>query len=118
MGRWTAAVFRPVEEDEDENQYTNPPNLCQCYKMIIDPVANLLVEPEIIIIPDRVLWKVPFSAFKDENGKYLSDNFMVHIAPSLTTLRLIQESPEGYHNQTDIRIVAEPKVSEQGWRSG
>ena len=61
-----ATVFRPVEEDGDENQYIDPPNLSQCYKMIIGPVADLLVEPEIIIVPDRVLCKVPFSAFKDE----------------------------------------------------
>ena len=99
-GDWPAD-FRLLEEDEDENQYIDPPNLSQCYKMIIGPVADLLVDPEIIIVPDRVLCKVPFSAFKDENGKYLSENFRIRIVPSLTTLRLIQESPEDYHNQTE-----------------
>ena len=107
------SVLRPVEQaEEDENQYIAPPNLSQCYKMIFGPVANLLVEPEIIIVPDRVLCKVPFSAFKDENGKYLSENFRIRIVPSLTVLGLIQESPEDYHNQTDVLIVGEPKVSE------
>ena len=107
------SVLRPVEQaEEDENQYIAPPNLSQCYKMIFGPVANLLVEPEIIIVPDRVLCKVPFSAFKDENGKYLSDTFRIRIVPSLTALRLIQESPEDYHNQTDVLIVGEPRVSE------
>ena len=57
------AISRPVEDDEDEIQYIDLPNLSQCYKMIIGPVADLLVEPEIIIVPDRVLCKVPFSAF-------------------------------------------------------
>ena len=107
------SVLRPVEQsEEDENQYIDPPNLSQCYKMIFRPVANLLVEPEIIIVPDRVLCKVPFSAFKDENGKYLSEKFRIRIVPSLTVLRLIQESPEDYHSQTDVLIVGEPKVSE------
>ena len=106
------AVFRPVEKDEDENQYIDPPNLSHCYKMIIGPVADLLVEPEIIIVPDRVLCKVPFSAFKDENDKYLAETYRIRIVPSLTTLRLIQESPEDYHSQTDVLIVGEPKVGE------
>ena len=106
------AVFRPVEKDEDENQYIDPPNLSQCYKMIIGPVADLLVEPEIIIVPDRVLCKSPFSAFKDENDKYLAETYRIRIVPSLTTLRLIQESPEDYHSQTDVLIVGEPKVGE------
>ena len=105
-------AFRPVEEDEDENQYIDPPNLSQCYKMIISPVADLLVEPEIIIVPDRVFYKVPFSAFKDENNKYLSETFRIRIVPSLTTLRLIQESPEDYHSQTGVLIVGEPDVGD------
>ena len=107
------AVLRPVEEDgDDESQYIDPPNLSQCYKMIIGPVADLLVKPEIIIVPDSVLCKVPFSAFKDENGKYLSETFRIRIAPSLTTLRLIKESPEDYHSQTGVLIVGEPKIGE------
>ena len=107
------AVLRPVEEDEDdEGQYIDPPNLSQCYKMIIGPVADLLVEPDIIIVPDSVLCKVPFSAFKDENGKYLSETFRIRIAPSLTTLRLIQESPGDYHSQTGVLIVGEPKIGQ------
>ena len=105
-------VFRPVEQDEDENHHIVPPNLSQCYEMIIEPVANLLVEPEIIIVPDRTLYKVPFSAFKDENGKYFSETFRIRIVPSLTTLRLIQESPENYHSQTGVLIVGEPDVSD------
>ena len=107
------AVLRPVEEDgDDESQYVDPPNLSQCYKMIIGPVVDLLVEPEIIIVPDSVLCKVPFSAFKDENDKYLSETFRIRIAPSLTTLRLIQESPEDYHSQTGVLIVGEPKIGQ------
>ena len=107
------AFLRPVEEDgDDKSQYIDPPNLSQCYNMIFGPVADLLVEPEIIIVPDSVLCKVPFSAFKDENGKYLSESFRIRIAPSLTTLRLIKESPEDYRSQTGVLIVGEPKIAE------
>ena len=105
-------VFRPVVRDDDDNQYIDSPNLSECYKMIIGPVANLLEEPEIIIVPDRVLWKVPFSAFKDENEKYLSETFRIRIVPSLATLRLIQECPEDYPSQTDVLIVGEPRVGQ------
>ena len=111
-GHGPGVVFRPVEKDEEEDQHIDPPNLAQCYKMIIDPVADLLVEPEIIIVPDRTLYKVPFSAFKDGNEKYFSEMFRIRIVPSLTTLRLIQESPEDYHSQTGALIVGEPDVSD------
>ena len=99
-----------VTEDDVETQLHEPPSLSECYKMIIAPVADLLDEPEIIIVPDRILFKVPFSAFKDESGKYLSESFRLRIVPSLMTLKLIQESPVDYHSQTGALIVGDPQV--------
>ena len=102
---------RLVEQEEDENQHLEPPTLAHCYQMIIAPVADLLGEPEIIIVPDRVFFRVPFVALKDENTKYLSESFRIRIVPSLTTLQLIQNSPADYHSQTGALIVGEPDVS-------
>ena len=103
---------RPIEQEEDENQHLEPPSLAQCYNMIIAPVADLLDEPEIIIVPDRILYKVPFAALKNENGEYLSETFRIRIVPSLTTLKLIQDSPADYHSQTGALIVGEPDVGD------
>ena len=99
-----------VTEDDDENQFHEPPSLSECYKIIITPVADLLDEPEIIIVPDRILYKVPFAAFKDESGKYLSESFRLRTVPSLITLKLIQDSPADYHSQTGALIVGDPQV--------
>ena len=104
------ATSRLVEKDEDKNQTVEPLSLSQCYKMIIVPVADLLEEPEIVIVPDRVLYNVPFVALQDENGKFLSETFRIRIAPSLTTLKLIQDSPADYHSETGALIVGDPKV--------
>ena len=101
---------RLVEEDEDPDQDYAPPSLSQCYKMIIAPVADLLDEPEIIIVPDRVLFNVPFAALEDEDEGFVSEAFRIRIAPSLTTLKLIQDSPADYHCQTAALIVGDPQV--------
>ena len=105
-------------EDDDEDQFHQPPSLSECYKMIIAPVADLLDEPEIIIVPDRILYKVPFAAFKDESGKYLSESFRLRIVPSLTTLKLIQDSPAEYHSQTGALIVGDPQVGHVTYKGG
>ncbi|MCO0638177.1 CHAT domain-containing protein, partial [Lutimaribacter sp. EGI FJ00014] len=77
-----------------------------CYKWIIAPVADLLTEPEIIIVPDRFLYRVPFAALRDEPAeKYLSEKYRIRIIPSLTTLRLIQECPADYHSPTGALVV-------------
>ena len=105
------AAVRLVEEESEEDQQPVP-TLAECYNMIIAPVADLLDKPELLIVPDRSLYKVPFAALKDERGKYLSDNFRIRIVPSLNTLKLIQDSPRDYHSQIGALIVGEPDVSE------
>ena len=82
------------------------------YKIFIAPVADFLDKPEIIIVPDRHLFKVPFAALEDEEGRSLSESFRIRIVPSLTTLKLIQDSPTDYHSQTGALIVGDPKVGD------
>ena len=101
---------RLVEEDEDDQQHIL--TFADVYKMIIAPVAELLDKREIIIVPDRLLFTVPFAALKDERGKYLSESFRIRIIPSLTTLKMIQDSPADYHSQTGALIVGDPDVGE------
>ena len=92
------------------------PNLTLFYKMIIAPVAKLLKGSEIIIVPDRHLYRVPFPALLDDSGKYLSETFRIRIVPSLTTLKCIQDSPADYHSQTGALIVGDPDVGEVIWK--
>ena len=92
------------------------PDLTLFYKMIIAPVIDLLQGSEIIIVPDRRLYRVPFPALLDNSGKYLSETFRIRVVPSLTTLKFIQDSPADYHSQTGVLIVGDPKVGEVVWK--
>ena len=102
------ATLRLVEEDKDT------PSLVDGYNMIVTPVADLLEEPEIIIIPDPLLYRIPFAALTNdkvkEETKYLSDTQRIRIVPSLTTLKLIQLSSPDYHSETGALIVGDPEV--------
>ena len=105
------AALRLVELDEDHQEQEPTPTLELLYKIFIAPVADLLDEPEILIVPDRSLYKIPFAALKDENGSYLSETFRIRIVPSLTTLKLIQERPATQCNDRSVLIVGDPDVS-------
>ncbi|XP_078371837.1 tetratricopeptide repeat protein 28-like [Oculina patagonica] len=106
----TFRAFRLVDDDDEECKDPES-SLSLCYKMIIVPVADLLEGSEIIIVPDRFLYQVPFAALSSENGKYFSETFKIRIVPSLSTLKLIQDSPADYHSQTGALIVGDPVVS-------
>ena len=103
------AAPRLIEENGEEIQNCEA-NLSLYYRMLISPVVDLLEEPEIIVVPDRSLNQVPFAALTDERGRYLSETFRIRIVPSLTTLKLIQDSPADYHSQMGALIVGNPEV--------
>ena len=100
--------YRLVEEDEDEGVVSS---LSLCYKMFIARVYDFLEEPEVIIVPDRRLYKVPFAALSEKEGaEYLSETHRIRVIPPLTTLKIIQDSPEDYHSNTGALIIGNPKV--------
>ena len=99
-------------ETEEEEDLQPVPSLAECYQMIIAPVTNFLDEPELVIVPHRSLYKVPFAALKDESEKRLSQTYRIRIVPSLSTLGLIRDSPADYHSQTGALIVGDPDVGD------
>ena len=109
--------LRLVEVEEEESKQPEPLTLSEVCNLLIAPVSDLLEGPEIIIIPDRGLYHVPFAALpevnekSDERKRYLSDTFRIRIVPSLTTFKLIQDSSADYHSKTGALIVGEPRVT-------
>ena len=77
------AALRIIEE-EDEESGNSESSISLFYRMLLSPVADLLQEPELIVVPDRCLNQVPFPALTDESGRYLSDRLRIRIVPSLT----------------------------------
>jgi len=95
---------KPGNTDDPE------PSLTLFYELLVNPVSDLLDEPEIIIVPDRNLYRVPFPALLNASGKYLSERFRIRVVPSLSTLKLIQDSPADYHCHTGALVVGDPDV--------
>ncbi len=99
-----------IGNDVKDNQDSLKRNLSLSHKLLIAPVVDLIEGPEIIIVPERSLYNIPFAALPDECGNYLSETFRIRIVPSLTTLKLIQDSPADYHSQSGALIVGNPDV--------
>ena len=105
--------LRPILNEEEVITDPELPTLFQVYNMLIAPVSDLIEgSEEIIVVPDRCFFQVPFAALHDKCNRYLSDTFKIRIVPSLTTLKLILDSPAGSHSETGALIVGEPNVTD------
>ena len=78
--------------------------------VIITPIAHLIQGDEITIVPDGPLLLVPFAALLDQHSRYLSERLRIRSVPSLTSLKLMAECPEGYHRTTGALLVGDPWV--------
>ena len=70
---------------------SNQEILERLFKLLVDPVKDLVYGSKLIVVPDRQLFFTPFSALIDENGSYLSNSYSVQITPSLHTLKCTME---------------------------
>ena len=94
-------------KEEDKNEETR---LHLLFMMIISPIVDRIDSPEIVIAPEGPLFLIPFPALQDSRGRYLSETVRIRLIPSLTTLKLIQDSPGDCHCQNGALIVGDPKV--------
>ena len=55
------------------------------YDMVIAPFSHLIEGDELIIIPDRSSFFIPYAALMDQHSRHLSEKLRVRLAPSLTS---------------------------------
>nr|WP_249274784.1 CHAT domain-containing protein [Candidatus Protochlamydia amoebophila] len=67
------------------------------YETLIAPLESYLPkDPQqvVTIIPDGFLAQIPFAAFLDKEGTYLIEKHPISIAPSIAVLKLLDEIPK------------------------
>ena len=82
------------------------------YNVVIDPIRDLLQGDEVVVVPQGPLCLAPYAAFMDLKSKYLCETFRIRLLPSLSSLRLIQNSPADWHSKTGALLVGDPWVQE------
>ena len=63
---------------------------------MLGPAARILDgKNTVVVIPDDVLWELPFQALKDSSGHFLVETHPLFYAPSLTALREMMKRESG-----------------------
>ena len=95
----------PTSTTRDDDQTSKPSQgttdcLQPLYDAVIGPIEDLLDGDELIVVPDGPLSKAPWAA--------LSETLRIRTAPSLTSLKLITDSPSGHHSKSGALLVGDP----------
>ena len=105
------AVKRSTSDCEQKPHFHFPKTVLDTfYDIIFDPIQDLLVESELIFVPEGPLCLTPFAVFKAPNSKYLCESFRIRVAPSLTSLKMIDDCPVDYHCRPGVHLVGDPWV--------
>ena len=80
------------------------------YEVIMAPTSQWITDDELIIVPDGSSFFIPYAALVDQHSRYLSETLRIRLAPSLTTLRLLTDCPEGHHSTSGVLLVGNPWV--------
>ncbi|XP_073229906.1 tetratricopeptide repeat protein 28-like [Porites lutea] len=104
----TTSTTRDEHQASEASQETTD-CLQQLYHVLIGPTEDLLDGDELIVVPDGALSKAPWAA--------LSETLRIRTVPSLTSLKLITDSPSGSHSKSGALLVGDPcleKVTKGG----
>jgi CHAT domain-containing protein/Flp pilus assembly protein TadD len=78
----------------------------EMYQLLIQPaVAQLKDHSELIIVPDSILWELPFQALVNNTNRYLTQEFIISYAPSLSVLKEI-EKPKNFKASASNQLLA------------
>ncbi len=77
------------------------------YDLLLKPAeAQLAGKTNITIVPDGVLWDLPFQALQNGQGKYLVEQAAVSYAPSLTALREMSKKAQKSDKSGNLELLA------------
>ena len=106
IGVRTGVRCKPLISEQDDESAT----LKTLYDLVIAPFSDLINGDELIIIPDRASFLIPYAALMDQQSRYLSETLRIRLAPSLTSLWLLTECPESHHSTSGALLVGNPWV--------
>ena len=80
---------------EKAKDFSDPiSSLQQLYQILIEPVEELIQGNKLLIIPEFLLYRLPFAALVDNRGRFLCQRFSIQLCTSLETLSMISCRPK------------------------
>ncbi len=95
------------------------PSSRDLYDLLISPAADQLRgKSTIYVIPDGVLWNVPFQALQNGAGRYLIEDCAISYAPSISILKEVKQRRQPGGDSSTLLAFANPFVEAEEVKKG
>lgn len=82
----------------------------QLHQMLLGPAqAQLRGVTTLLVVPDGIVWQVPFAALLDASNRYVVEKMALFYAPSLTALLELSKHPPKTAAKPSLLAFANPK---------
>lgn len=88
----------------------------ELYDLLMKPAAEQLAgKTKLVIVPDGILWRLPFETLQPADDRYLLDQASISYAPSLSALRemIKQRSSANRTKSAGLSAFANPQLSKE-----
>ena len=87
----------------------------ELYDVLIKPAQEALTGKDTLcIVPDGLLWEVPFQALQAHNDRFLLQDFALYYAPSIDVLRTMAERRSNPHVESpSLLAFGNPKLGDE-----
>ena len=87
----------------------------ELYDLLVKPAeAQIALKSKLVIVPDGLLWRLPFEALQPEEDHYVVDSAQVSYAPSLSALREMRKQPVASGRLNPLLVAyANPDLSKK-----
>lgn len=115
-----AELVRKVDQFHDQLANLNPDysgNARELYSLLVAPAAEQLKGVDTLcIVPDGVLWNLPFQALMPVNEHYLLEDHAIYYAPSLSVLREMSQRKRVGRNANSLIAFGNPVIGKDEQR--
>jgi CHAT domain-containing protein len=82
------------------------------YELLIRPADDQVgLKTKLVVVPDGVLWRLPFEALQPQQDHYVIDQMLVSYAPSLTALREMRKQHNRANSNSTFTGFANPALT-------
>jgi CHAT domain-containing protein len=86
----------------------------ELYDLLIEPAAEQLrKKATLVIVPDDILWDLPFQALQPAPNHYLIEDYAISYAPSLTVLNEMTKRRRREFNRSELLAIGNPTPERQ-----